>query len=173
MGKGGAILGLIGILLGAGGLGFAFIIWNTQNNIQSQMIGLEPQETWYRYYGAIYDVTTINTYLTIPNMSLTIDLKTQASIYLLFTGVAYLEGSVSGRSDLIFNYYLDEIIISDPVARVGTFYGNNTYYYQSVSLQYFIEGWSAGPHNISMFVRSTVAINSIGYCTLIVQSFPV
>ena len=172
MGKGGAILGLLGILIGAGALGFTFIVWSNQNNIQSQITGLQPQEIWYRYYGDIYDVTTINTYLTIPNMTLTIDLKNQASISLLFTGVAYLEGSISGRSDLIFYYYLDETIISDPIARVGTFYGNNSYYYQSVALQYFIEGWSAGTHNISMFVRSTVAINSIGYYSLTVQSFP-
>jgi hypothetical protein len=173
MGKGGAILGLLGMLIGAGALGFTFIVWNSQNNIQSQITGLEPQDAWYRYYGAIYDVTTINTYLTIPNMSLTIDLETQASISLLFTGVAYLEGSVSGRSDLTFFYYLDETIISDPFARVGTFYGNNSYYYHSVALQYFIEGWSAGTHNISMFVRSTVDINAIGYCSLSVQSFSV
>ena len=172
MGKGGAILGLLGLLLAAGALGFTFIVWNTQNSLQSQIIGLEPQDAWYRYYGAIYDVDTINTYLTIPNMTLTIDLETQSSIYLLFTGVAYLEGSVSGRSDLVFNYYIDETIISDPFARVGKFYGNNSYYYQSVALQYSIEGWSAGTHNISIFVRSTVDYNSIGYCALTVQSIP-
>ena len=31
MGRGGTVLGIIGILLGAGALGFAFVVWNGQN----------------------------------------------------------------------------------------------------------------------------------------------
>ncbi len=184
MGKGGVILGLIGILLGAGGLGFGFIIWNTQNTIQTQLTQFTPQDTWYRYYEDIYDVDTINTYLTIPNMSLSIDLSKITSIHLLFTCQAYTIGRV-GRSDVMIYFYIDEIIISNPNARVGTYDGDPTTYYHSVSLQYFIEGWSVGTHNISMFVRSvgthnismfvrsTVDTNFLQYCALTVQSLPV
>ncbi len=172
MGKGGVILGLIGILLGAGGLGFGFIIWNTQNNIQTQLTQFAPQDTWHRYYEDIYDVDTTSTYLTIPNMSLSIDLGKRASIHLLFTCQAYTIGTI-GRSDVTIYFYIDEIIISNPSARVGTYDGDPTTYYHSVSLQYFIEGWSVGTHNISMFVRSTVDTNSLQYCALTVQSLPV
>ncbi|NVM36201.1 MAG: hypothetical protein HWN81_11445 [Candidatus Lokiarchaeota archaeon] len=172
MGKGGAVLGLIGILLGAGGLGFAFIIWNTQNNIQSQIIGLTPQNIWYRYYDDTFDVDSPLTYMPIPNMSLSIDLTTQTSIYLLFTCTALITGNL-GRSDVIIYYYVDETIISYPVARVGGFAGNYSSYFHSVSLQHMIVGWSVGSHNISMFARSTVDTNDLQYCRLIVQSFPV
>ena len=65
MGKGGAVLGLLGMLLGAGGLGFAFIVWNNQNTLETQLTGLAPQDIWYRYYEDIFDVDVQNTYLTI------------------------------------------------------------------------------------------------------------
>ena len=171
MGKGGVILGIIGILLGAGGLGFAFITWNTQNTIQTQLANYEAGETWYRYYEDIYDVDIINTYLTIPNMSLSIDLSKVSSVDLLFTCQAYTIGT-AGRSDLTFYFYVDELIISNPNIRVGTYDGAPTTYYHSVSFVYFSESWSIGTHNISVFVRSTVDTNSIQYCALTAQSFP-
>ena len=172
MGKGGAVLGIIGILLGAGGLGFGFIVWNNQNALQSQLVGLAPQNIWHRYYEDIFDVDLINTYMTIPNVSISIDLTEKASILLSFTCKATTEGTILGRSDIIIYYYIDEVIISNPNARVGTFYGNFSFYFHSVSLDYFSEGWSVGTHNISMFARSTVDTNSLQNCHLTIQSFP-
>ena len=46
MGKGGSILGIIALLLGAGGLGFGFITWNTQNSMQTN---LTAQDIWSQY----------------------------------------------------------------------------------------------------------------------------
>jgi len=172
MGKGGTVLGLIGMLLGAGGLGFAFIVWNNQNTIETQLTGLAPQEIWYRYYEDIFDVDVQNTYLTIPNMSTSIDLTTQSSIHLLFTCSAATIGNL-GRSDVMIYFYIDETIISNPSARVGSNAGDPSAFYHSVTLQLYIAGWSAGTHNISMFVRSTVITNQLQYCALTVRSFPV
>lgn len=172
MGKGGAVLGLIGILLGAGGLGFAFIAWNNQNTLETQLTGLAPQEIWYRYYEDFFDVDLQNTYLEIPNMSISIDLTTQASIHLLFTCRAYTTGGIS-RSDVVIYFYIDEITISNPSVRVGSFNATSLSFYHQVALQYYIAGWPAGTHNISMFVRSTVTTNKLQYCALTVRSFPV
>ncbi|MCK4381595.1 MAG: hypothetical protein KAW51_10685 [Candidatus Lokiarchaeota archaeon] len=172
MGKGGAVLGIIGMLLGAGGLGFAFVVWYGQNALESNINQLTGQNIWHRYYEDIFDVDLINTYMPIPNMSISIDLNAQSSIHLLFTCTAITAGSPLGRSDVTIYYYIDELIISNPNARVGTFYGNNSFYYDSVSLNYFSEGWAAGNHNISIFVRSTVDTNYLQYCHLTVQSFP-
>ena len=171
MGKGGIILGIIGIILGAGGLGFGFIIWTDQSSIQEELDKYTPRDTWYGYHEGIYDVDTINTYLLIPNMNLSIDLSKVCSIDLLFTCQAFTLGT-GGRSDLGFYFGIDGLIISNPNIRVGTYDGTPTTYYHSVSLEYFSEGWSVGTHNISVFFRSTVDINSIQYCALFVQSFP-
>jgi hypothetical protein len=172
MGKSGAILGIIGILLGAGGLGFAFITWNNQNIIQAQHTGGTLQDVWYLYYDNTFDVNLINTYMPIPNMSLSLDLTTQSTIYLSFTCTAIITGNL-GRSDVMIYYYIDEVIISYPLARVGGFAGNNSAYFHSVSLDYLIEGWPIGAHNISMFARSTVDTNYIQYCRLVIQSLAI
>ena len=169
MGKAGTAIGIIGMLLGAGGLGFAFVVWNGQNAIVSDIN--ELRNIWARYYEDIFDVDIINTYIPIPNMSLSINLASKASILLSFTCRAGISGNL-GRSDVIIYYYIDEVIISNPSARVGGFAGNYSTYFHSVSLDYFSEGWSAGIHNISMFVRSTVDTNYLQYCHLTIQSFP-
>lgn len=172
MGKGGTVLGLIGVLLGAGGLGLAFIVWNNQNTFKTQLIGLTPQDVWYRYYDNTFDVDLPLNSMTIPNMSISIDLTTQSSIYLLFTCTALITGNPS-RSDVTINYYIDGFVISYPAARVGGVAGNHSAYFHSVSLQHLIRGWSVGSHNISIRAYSTVDYNKLQYCRLSIQSFPV
>jgi hypothetical protein len=173
LGKAGTVFGIIGMLLGAGGLGFGFLAWNGLNAIESNGDKSIVQNIWHRYYDDILDVDLILTYMPIPNMSISIELTAESSIMLLFTCTAITAGSPIGGSDVRIYYYLDEVIISTPNKRVGTLYGNNSYYYQPVSLNYFSEGWSVGTHNISMFVRSAVDTNYLQYCHLIIQSFQV
>ena len=40
MGKGGAVLGIIGMILAAGAIGFAFVVWNGQNTTNSDIDAL-------------------------------------------------------------------------------------------------------------------------------------
>ncbi|MHA2087048.1 MAG: hypothetical protein ACW972_02150 [Promethearchaeota archaeon] len=71
MGKGGAVLGIIGIIVGAGGFGFGVLAWNsaTSNNTKltelendlinqvnstlnlfnTTLIGLTSEDNWYNY----------------------------------------------------------------------------------------------------------------------------
>jgi len=170
MGKAGSVFGIIGMLLGAGGLGFGFIAWNGQNAIKSEINELTGQNIWYRYYDSTFDVSPINTYLTIPNMSISIDLTATSSILLSFTCTALIYGNL-GRSDVMIYFYIDGVLISYPSARVGGFAGNYSSYFHSVALDYFSEGWSVGIHNISMYVRSTVVTNDLQNCRLTIQSF--
>ena len=58
MGKAGPVLGIIGMLLGAGGLGFAFVVWNDQNAIESEINELTVQNIWHLYYEDTFDVYT-------------------------------------------------------------------------------------------------------------------
>lgn len=54
MGKSGPVLGLIGIILGAGGLGFGYIIWSGQATIKTNVTdtqnNLGLRGIWYSYY---------------------------------------------------------------------------------------------------------------------------
>ena len=43
MGNSGSALGIIGIILAAGGIGFAFVVWNGQNTTNSDLADLESE----------------------------------------------------------------------------------------------------------------------------------
>ena len=123
MGKGGSILGIIGILLGAGGLGFGFMAWNTQNSMQATLAG---QDIWYQYDGDSFNVNPIDTPLHIPNMSIVFDLATTASIHILFMCRAIVYPIPTDYSYMSFYFNIDGIRLTEPRADVGSNEGTST-----------------------------------------------
>ena len=167
MGKGGSILGIIGILLGAGGLGFGFMAWNSQNNMQAS---LAAQDIWYQYDGDLFTMNPIDTYLQIPNMSIVFDLATTASIHILFTCSAVINPIPTDYSGISFYFIVDGIQLIEPRLDVGSYEGSSTSDYFSVALQHFIPNFSAGAHNITVVGYSESNPNSVRYCFLTIQS---
>ena len=167
MGKGGSILGLIGILLGAGGLGFGFIAWNNQNTMQAS---LAAQDIWYQYDGDSFTMNPIDTLLQIPNMSIVFDLATIASIHILFVCRAVISPIPTDYSGISFYFSVDGIWLTEPRVDVGSYEGNSTSDYFSVALQHFIPSFSSGTHNITVMVYSESNPNSVRYCSLTIQS---
>ncbi len=167
MGKGGSILGIIGILLGAGGLGFGFIAWSTQNSMQAN---LAAQDIWFQYDGDFFYMTPIDTYLQIPNMSIAFDLATTASIHMLFVCRAIISPIPADYSGISFYFNIDGIRLTEPRADVGSYNGSFTYDYYSVALQHFIPSFSSGTHNITVMVYSKSFPNWVWYCSLTIQS---
>ena len=168
MGKGGTIIGIIGILLGAGGLGFGFIAWNNQNSMQAN---LAAQDIWYQYDGDFFIGNPIDTYLQIPNMSIVFDLATTASIHILFMCKAIISPIPTDYSGMSFYFNIDGIRLTGPRADIGSYEGTSTTDYYSVALQHFIPSFSSGSHNISVMVYSESNPNSIYFCSLTIQSF--
>lgn len=161
MGKAGVALGIIAILLGAGGLIFGFVVWNNQTAVQTNI--------WYQYDKDQFVGTHI-TYLPIPNMTISFTTGTISSIYMLFTCRASIIPS-SGMSYLKFNFRIDGVFQSAPTTQVGTNKGNSTADFYSVTLQKFIEEFPAGAHNVTVILYSVGNSNSVYECTLYIQSF--
>ncbi|NVM19759.1 MAG: hypothetical protein HWN80_18805 [Candidatus Lokiarchaeota archaeon] len=170
MGKGGSILGIIGILLGAGGLGFGFIAWNNQNTMQAN---LTVQNIWYQYDGDLFDANPAYTYLHIPNMSIVFDLTTTASIHILFTCSVGVTADPTDFEGLSFYFSIDGIRLTQPRVDVGPYEGSSTVDYYSVALQHFIPSFSSGTHNISSMVFSEDDTHFLRFCSLTIQSFTV
>ena len=167
MGKGGIILGLIGILLGAGGLGFGIMAWNNQNIMQANF---SVPDIWYQYDGDSFQGNPIDTYLHIPNMSIVFDLATTASIHILFMCRAIIYPIPTDYSGMSFYFNIDGIRLTEPRADVGSYEGISTVDYYSVALQHFIPSFSSGTHNISVMVYSESNPNWVWYCSLTIQS---
>ena len=167
MGKGGSILGIIGILLGAGGLGFGFMAWNTQNNMQAS---LATQDIWSQYDGDSFTVNPAYAYLYIPNMSIVFDLATTASIHILFTCSAVIVPEPTEYAGISFFFSVDGIRLLEPRVDVGPYEGSSTIDYFSVALQHFVPSFSSGTHNISVMVYSAETTHYVRFCSLTIQS---
>jgi len=167
MGKGGSILGIIGILLGAGGLGFGFIAWNTQNSMQAS---LAAQDIWSQYDGDFFTVDPAFAYLHIPNMSIVFDLTTTASIHILFTCSAVIYPEPTEYAGISFFFSVDGIRLLEPQVDIGSYEGSSTIDYFPVVFQHFIPSFSSGTHNISVMVFSAETTHSVRYCSLTIQS---
>lgn len=167
MGKGGAVLGFIGILLGAGGLIFAFMVWNNQTTTQASA----PTDIWFQYDRDSFDGVAL-TYLDIPNMTISFNLENPASIHILFTCTAIIQPN-SGVSIIRINFRVDGVFQSYPTFRAGSNQGGSLVDFIPVTLQHVIEDFPAGTHNVTVVLYSNDSDNSVEECGLTIQAYPV
>lgn len=171
MGKSGAILGLIGILIGAGGFAIGFIAWSSMTTIQTELDYFENiNNALYTKNEGPYTVTPAFTVLENPNLNITFELSSIASVYLSFTCHAEITTS-SATSSVFFFFSIDGVDLTSIVNRVGNFQGGSTNDYFSVNLQHLIENMAAGSHNVSIKVSSESTANVLTYMTLYIQTF--
>ena len=171
MGKGGTILGLIGILIGAGGLAMGYFAWSSMTTLQTQLNSFEnTNNSWYTKYDGPYPVTPEHTVLEIPNLNITFELSVISSVYLSFTCNAEITTDPS-YSRLFFFFRVDGVNLTSPRSFVGNFNGGSTRDYFSVNLQHLIENMAAGSHNVSVGVSSDGTANTLEYMTLNIQTF--
>jgi hypothetical protein len=171
MGKGGAILGLIGILIGAGGFAMGFIAWSSMTTMQTELDSFENfNNALYTKNDGPYTVTPATTVLEIPNLNITFELSSNASAYLSFTCHAEITTSPV-YSSVWFFFNVDGVDLSSPKNRVGNNQGGSTTDYFSVNLDHLIENMAVGSHNVSIKVSSESTANVLTYMTLYIQTF--
>ncbi|MHA2035142.1 MAG: hypothetical protein ACW98X_01835 [Promethearchaeota archaeon] len=194
MGKGGAVLGIIGIIVGAGGFGFGVLAWNsaTSNNTKltelendlinqvnstlnlfnTTLIGLTSEDNWYNYRDSEFTPSPAVVYLPIPNMSIIFELTLPRSLHLLFTCSARCLGNPASFSDLFFYFMINDVRQTEmPWTRVGSYESNTNYEYYSVSLQHYIEIMPPGVYNITVVVLTEQVGNFIRESSLFIQTF--
>jgi hypothetical protein len=168
MGKGGVVLGIIGILIGAGGVGYGFFIWINQNNLQRT---LDSYNIWHSSYQNVFTPPELE-YVVIPNISIILEINSPVFLHLLFTSSARIIPT-SGFSDILFYFMLDGVRWQNPFTRVGSYQGTATYQYHSVILQHFLNEVTPGVYNFTISVISEYAANFIRESEFTIQSFPI
>ena len=149
MGKGGVIMGILGLLIGAGALALGFITFTNQQRM----------DFWYDSEVEPYYPPYVE-YETIPNLYVIVELDAPSTLHILFTTSARILPNPASFADIIFYLYLDGVRLLDPYTRAGPFEGDATYQYYPVALQYS-QIFSAGIHNISIIVWSETAGNML------------
>ena len=161
MGKGGIIFGLIGLLLGAGGLGFGVINFMNRPTI------------YYSYHGSDFMPTPILEYIPVPNLELVFEIGGPVSLHILFTCSARCYGDSVSFSDLFFYFMINDVQqTAMPWARTGGYESNTNYEYSTVSLQHYFTLTTPGRYNITVVVLSENIPNHIREASLWIQSYP-
>ena len=164
MGKGAAVLGLIGILIGTGGLTFGIIGWSSSLNFNNL------NNTFYSQNDGPFAINPAFTVLKIPNLNVSFTLSSSASVYLSFTCHASITAA-SGSSTAFFYFAIDGILYNTIYNRVGTYQGGSTTDLFAVHLQHVITSMATGSHNITIRVSTDNTGNFLTDMTLYVQTF--
>lgn len=169
-GKGGAVLGLIGILIGAGGLVFGYIAWSSlttlENNLENQTA---PPSEKPKIYVATYD-DTVDLDLAmdklIPQLNVTYNTTAGDSVLIEFS--CHIRLDPIGTNTILLKFELDE--------------GNAPYYIDLTAdqdikttgiMKHYIQNSTAGEH----MVRILTSINEdytdsyVRFCVLTVTVF--
>ena len=147
MGKGGIVLGIFALILGASGLAFGLITWIDQGKT----------DFWYDYKEDIYTPPYLE-YVTIPDLYVIVKLDTSSTVHLLFTTSTRILPDPIGFADMFFYFWIDGVRLLNPFTRAGPYQGDATYQYYPVALQHS-QILSAGSHNITIVVISEKAGN--------------
>ena len=173
MGKGGVVLGIIALLLGAGGLGFGVLSWINLENIQinqniTQVVQVPPQ-FWYDYEDPIFTPPDL-VYVTVPGLFVMFELNDSATIHMLFTTSTRILPDPLSFADMLFYFWIDGVRLTNPFTRAGPYEGSATYQYIPVTLQHS-QTLTTGPHNISIVVISETAGNFMRSSALSVSRY--
>ena len=160
MGKGTTALGIIGIIIGAGGFGFGFLAWIDQIR----------ENVWYEFLDSVMTPTTTTPGEAIPDLSLIVDLSVPVSLHLLFTCVAVTNDVAGSYSDFFFYFLINDVKLDNPWARAGTYDESSADNRYSVTLQHYIVGMAPGRYNFSVLVLSEFAGNYIRECAFSIRS---
>ena len=170
MGRSGTILGVIGLILAAGGLGLGGFAWLSLSSLENQVDIFSEQSTWYKYNETVLVCNPPSTYITFSGLMIEFELGSNESVHFSFTTRAHTEVA-SGWSRITVYFQVDGILVTDPSAEVGTYNGAFTVNFM-IHLQDVRNDLSSGVHNVTVVIRGETTANYIYQSTLVVHKFP-
>lgn len=173
MGKGGVILGLIGLLLGAGGLGLSAYIYMNPPTIPTIDYNVNRPIIFYSYHETEFYPSPAVVYVPITNLSIVFEIGDPVSLHLLFTCSARCYGDAVSYSDMFFYFMINNVRQTDmPWARTGGYQSNTDSEYTTVALQHYFTVNTPGEYNITVVALSERLGNFIRESSLWIRSYP-
>ena len=169
MGKGSAALGIIGLILAAGGLGLGGLAWLSVSSIENQVASFSEQKTWYKFNETSFRCDPASTYLTFSGLMVEFDLGPNESVYFNFNARAHTEEVTSAWSRITVYFKVDGFMEIDPSAEVGCYWGTYNILNFMLTLQHVRNDLSPGVHNVTVVIKGDSTANYIHYSTLLVQ----
>ena len=171
MGKGSTVLGIIALILGAGGLGLGGLAWISVSRVETQVANLSEQNIWYRYNETTFRCDPIQTYITFTGLTIEFELGPNESVYFSFTSRAHTEQNIGAWSRILILFRVDGISRLNPNAEVGAYNVGFTMH-SMIFLQDVRDDLSPGVHNVTVVINGDPASNYIFKSSLFVQKSP-
>jgi len=171
MGKSsGVAIAIISLLIGAGGLGIGAYSYFTFGARIADLEEKSIKGIWYEENLADWAPLLTDTNETIPNLSITFQVKEGESVYFLFISRAIIH-AYSGHTYLRFTFSIDGTILHAPFTIAGGYDVDEYYSYIPVALQYSTDTLAAGNHTVSVIVLNNYGNNFIRQSTFLVQTY--
>lgn len=169
MGKGGTVLGIIGLILAAGGLGLGSLAWVSLSRVESQVASFSAHTSWYKYNETAFNCDPASTYLTFSGLMIEFELGPGESVYFSFNARAHTEDIPSSWSRIFAYFRVDGITQLDPSAEVGCYWGDYGILDFMLNLQDVRDDLSPGTHSVTIVIWGESTANYIHKSTLFVQ----
>ena len=163
MGKGNTVLGLITLILAAGGLGLGGLAW-----IETQSEDVSIPTSWFKYNTTSFYADPVGWYVHFEGLTIEFELGPGEAVYFSFSCQAHVEVT-TGWSRISVFFRVDDLTSLTPSTQVGMYNGGFTNHY-SVNLQYIRDDLLPGVHNVTPVITSSYSGNYIKYSSLFVQT---
>ncbi|MFX1324398.1 MAG: hypothetical protein ACFE8N_05545 [Promethearchaeota archaeon] len=166
MGKSGAILGIIGLILGIGAVSLGGYAWLTLSSVENQVSNLSVN--WYRNNESNLNCIPAFSYITFHGLTIEFTLGVGDSIYFNFVAMAHLEPD-TGWSQVSAYFRVDGITNTSHYVTVGLYNGQTASLV--IALQHKRYDLSPGIHTVTVVIVGTKTGNYIYHSSLFVQKF--
>jgi len=170
-----ALLGIVGLIIGAVGLGLGASALTELARIESQLdiISEDTHEHngWYkRLDSAVYSNPNF-TNIPITELTITFELESNEAVYFSYmAGVTLVPNS--GLSFIGINFRVDGIQLLNPYNTFGVKNVSAVNHYSTITLQLYKDDLSAGIHNVTVDILGSHVGNNVVLNTLYVQKYP-
>jgi len=162
MGKGSAVLGVLVLILGAGGLGLGGFAWFSVSNIDTQV------NSWTKFVDPAFICNPSSSYLTLTGLTIDFVLEPGDSVYFSFTSTAHVVSIGSGWFTITVFFSVDGISQTEPIAQVGMYAGDFLILF-TLHLETVRTDLSPGMHNVTVVINGESTGNYIFDSVLFVQ----
>lgn len=174
MGKVSSALTVLGLILGASGLGIGAYSLITTNQVQEDLLDFKEDYTepkiWYKEDSTVYLAGPLEMISSYPELTIQFTREPHTTVYFCFTSTARLSYKLRGVSYVKVWFNIDGTHLVTPMAKVEVIYPSS-YYKESITLQFSTNIVTTGSHTVTVDVQHSQD-SYICNSTLVVMLIP-
>ncbi len=170
-----ALLGIMGLILGAVGLGLGASALTELARFETQLDNISEDthghNGWYKRLDSAVYTNPNFTLIPITGLLITFELESNETVYFSYVAHATLVPDLT-ISFIGINFRIDGVHLFNPYNSFGISNVSADGVYSTIALQLYKDDLSAGFHNVTVEILGSHAGNNVNLNTLYVQKYP-